>query len=207
MEARGASPGRSKQRPNAPVPITGRLAPDAGQRFAAVGTRPVLFDSTIEHQESISLDHRRVAVVAPRVLPFPDLARQAASVTCVCHARLARLLSVSLPSITCAGPAEARLYPAAIDLIVAAGSLGAAFRRDEAAFPGTPYLAARPEARRRWAERLGPRAESLRVGLSWRGGLPTTRRSTRSSARSPRAPRGASSRSWTGTSSAASRGR
>jgi tetratricopeptide (TPR) repeat protein len=111
---------------------------------------------------------------------MPDLARLAASVTCVCDARLARLFSASFPGIAVASPAQARIGPADVDVIVAAGSLGAAFRRDEAAFPGTPYLAVRPEVRARWAERLGPRRAPLRIGLSWRGGLPTTRRSHRS---------------------------
>lgn len=48
-------------------------------------------------------------------------------------------------------------------------SLPAAFGAAEGRIPGdTPYLAAPEAARRRWAERLGPRTR-LRVGLAWSG--------------------------------------
>jgi len=111
---------------------------------------------------------------------IPDLIGVAKAVACVCDERLVGLFSASFPGVSFAGPRQARISLAAIDRFVAMGSLGGLFRPTEAAFPGTPYLAPRPEARARWAERLGPRRRRLRIGLSWRGGLPTTRRSLRS---------------------------
>lgn len=111
---------------------------------------------------------------------IPDLAQVADAVTCVCDDRLAALFTASFPGMSFAGPKTARVSLDSIDRFVAMGSLGGAFRPTEASFPGRPYLAPRPEVRARWAARLGPRSRPLRVGLSWRGGLPTTRRSTRS---------------------------
>lgn len=111
---------------------------------------------------------------------LPDLARVAASVTCVCDARLARLFAASFPGVDVASPQTARIAPDAIDRIVAIGSLGGAFRGSAADFPGAAYLAPGAEARARWAARLGPRTGRLRIGLAWRGGLPTTRRRERS---------------------------
>jgi tetratricopeptide (TPR) repeat protein len=109
-----------------------------------------------------------------------DLLGVAKAVTCVCDERLVDLFTASFPGVSFAGPNKARVALNSIDRFVAMGSLGGQFRPTEAAFPGTPYLAPRAEARDRWAERLGPRSRPLRIGISWRGGLPTTRRSTRS---------------------------
>lgn len=112
---------------------------------------------------------------------IPDLAEVAASVTCVCNPRLVRLFSGSpLCGAVFLDPANARIAASGIDRIVAMGSLGHAFRPDEAAFPGTPYLTPRPEVRAKWAERLGPRSRPLRIGLTWRGGMPSTRQTQRS---------------------------
>jgi tetratricopeptide (TPR) repeat protein len=110
----------------------------------------------------------------------PELKDAAASVTCVCDPRLVSLFTASFPGIGFARPRDARISASEIDKIVAMGSLGGTFRPTEAAFPGVPYLAPRAEVRARWAKRLGPRSRPLRVGLSWRGGAPTTRRSLRS---------------------------
>jgi tetratricopeptide (TPR) repeat protein len=111
---------------------------------------------------------------------LPDLARVARTVTCICDPRLVRLFSASFPSIAFAGPAEARVSRSDIDVVVAIGSLGVAFRRSAAAFPGTAYLAPRQAVRDRWAQRLGDAGGRLRIGLAWRGGVPTTRRGQRS---------------------------
>lgn len=111
---------------------------------------------------------------------LPDLALAARSVTCICDPRLVRLFSASFPDIAFAGPAEARVGPGDIDVVVAVGSLGSAFRRSAAAFPGEAYLTPRQAVRDRWAQRLGPPGGRLRIGLAWRGGVPTTRRRHRS---------------------------
>jgi hypothetical protein len=60
------------------------------------------------------------------------------------------------------------------------GSLGRLYRRDVADFPRRPYLSAPPAIRAHWAERLGPRPEGLRIGISWTGGLKQTRAERRS---------------------------
>ena len=111
---------------------------------------------------------------------FPDLAAVAKSVGCICDGRLVELFRASFPNIAFVSPREARVAVSAVDHFVAVGSLAGAFRPDVAAFPGTPYLTPRPQARARWAERLGPKTRRLRVGLSWRGGTPRTRRNVRS---------------------------
>jgi len=111
---------------------------------------------------------------------LPDLLATAASVVCVCEPRLVGLLSASFPEAQFLPPREARIDADAIDLVLAMGSLGSAFRRSAAEFPGRPYLSPRPEARARWVERLGPAHGRRRIGVSWRGGGATTRTRARS---------------------------
>jgi tetratricopeptide (TPR) repeat protein len=111
---------------------------------------------------------------------IPDLARTAASVECVCDPRLVRLLSASFEGVSVLAPKDARIDTDVIDTLLAMGSLGSAFRRDAAAFPGAPYLRPRAEVRERWAERLGPKTRRLRIGVSWRGGVAATRTHARS---------------------------
>jgi Flp pilus assembly protein TadD len=110
----------------------------------------------------------------------PDLARTAAAVSCVCDARLVRLLANSFEQVRFDGPETAQIRRDEIDAVLAVGSLGGMFRTREADFPGSPYLRPGPAVREAWARRLGPASGRLRVGLSWRGGLPSTRRNERS---------------------------
>lgn len=119
---------------------------------------------------------------------IPDLARVAASVTCVCDARLVRLFSNSFEGVTFVAPEAANLSQSAFDLVVAVGSLGHVFRNRVEDFPGAAYLRPRQEVSARWAARLGPRPPGLRIGVSWRGGTPTTERATRSLALADLAP-------------------
>lgn len=111
---------------------------------------------------------------------LPDLARTAASVLCLCEPRLMRLLSGSFPDVTFMHPSGAQVDSGAIDVLLAMGSLGSAFRRSEADFPGAPFVRPGPETSSRWAAQLGPRTAPLRVGLSWRGGVPSSGRAARS---------------------------
>lgn len=111
---------------------------------------------------------------------MPDLLGLARSVTCVCEPRLVRLLARSFPAATVVGPAEAVIDEDQIDVIVATGSLGGAFRQTADSFPGAPYLRPTPEAADRWRARLGPRQARRRVGLSWRGGVGGGSRAARS---------------------------
>lgn len=113
---------------------------------------------------------------------LPDLLAVAGGpVTLLVDPRLVRLMSHAFPAVDVRPRQDLeRLDLDAFDTVAALGSLAAAFRRTRAAFPGTPYLAPRPEARAAWAARLGPRTTPLRVGLSWRGGLKRTRGPARS---------------------------
>jgi Tfp pilus assembly protein PilF len=111
---------------------------------------------------------------------IPDLARTAASVAYVCDPRLVRLFRASFPGMVVEDPRTARIDSDDIDVVLAAGSLAAAFRRHPDAFPRQAYLSPSPQARTAWATRLGPRDGRLRVGLSWRGGVAVTGRLTRS---------------------------
>src|SRR2546428_13879470 len=70
----------SNQRSHAPVPVARRPAPDAGEWLATVRAQPVGAYPAFQQQESVPLDHGRVAVVAAGVLPLADLARQIAGI-------------------------------------------------------------------------------------------------------------------------------
>jgi len=107
---------------------------------------------------------------------LPDLARDAARLDVMCDDRLVGLLSNSLPGVQVRG----RGAVGEADVVVAAGSLGHAYRTRVGDFPRTPYLTPTDAAVQRWAERLGPRRRRLRIGLSWRGGTPSTRLRQRS---------------------------
>lgn len=107
---------------------------------------------------------------------IPDLAADAKSVLCVCERRLVRLFSSSFPGVefvSTAPPPQGRL-------VLPMGSLGRLYRRALADIPGAAFLTPAAAVTARWAERLGPRPERLRVGLSWRGGVRQTRTQQRS---------------------------
>src|SRR5262245_24189788 len=55
------------------VAMTGGFSPDSGQRFVTIGARSIITHAIFRHEESVSLDHRRAAMVATRVLPLADL--------------------------------------------------------------------------------------------------------------------------------------
>lgn len=108
-----------------------------------------------------------------------ELRADAATVTLACDPRLTRLFGQSFPGVRVINPASIP-HPAAFDRILALGSLGRLYRNRLEDFPATPYLSTAPEARRQWVERLGPKTTRLRIGLSWRGGIPRTGRVERS---------------------------
>jgi tetratricopeptide (TPR) repeat protein len=138
--------------------------------------------------ERADLDGQRLLLVGEQGIgdqvmfasTLPEVLAAAQAVTLVCEPRLVRLFSASFPQATVTGPAEARVDVAAIDRVIALGSLPHALRRTPDALPGAPYLAPRPEVVQRWADRLGPRRERLRIGVSWRGGAASTRTQARS---------------------------
>lgn len=112
---------------------------------------------------------------------LPDLAAAAGSVTCLCDARLAPLLSRSMPEVRFVGPSQA---PALDDFdhVLPIGSLGRLFRPTAQSFPGLPYLRPAEAVTAAWRRRLGPKTAALRVGVSWRGGVDLTGAAARSMA-------------------------
>ena len=111
---------------------------------------------------------------------IPDLIRTAASVVCVCEPRLLRLFRASFTEARFLHPAEARIDSNEVDVLLAMGSQGSAFRAAPHAFPTLPYLKPRPEIQAAWRERLGASDGRRRIGVSWRGGTPQTGRIARS---------------------------
>ncbi len=112
---------------------------------------------------------------------LPDLVNVAQSVDVVVDPRLKTLLARSLPGARFHGwPEHAALVAAnAFDATVLTGSLGHIFRMSESQFPGAAYL--KPDAQKvaAWKARIDGAGKRL-VGLSWRGGVPTTRQQIRS---------------------------
>ncbi len=111
----------------------------------------------------------------------PDLLRSAACVSWLLEPRLAGLVSNSFP--------QARLFPTSKGLtvdvsefqhVIPLGSLGRLYRNRREDFPGTPYLRPRPQVADAWRNRLGPREQPLRIGISWRGGVDHTAGARRS---------------------------
>lgn len=111
---------------------------------------------------------------------LPDLLQVAADVTCVCDGRLVKLFASSFPGLKLLPVPGATARLGDYDAVVAIGSLGRIFRHRVEDFPARPYLAPQSEAVARWAERLGPRPDGLRIGVSWRGGTHRTGQSRRS---------------------------
>lgn len=135
-----------------------------------------------------ALRGRNVLLVAEQgvgdVLMFasaiPELMAAAGAVTLVCETRLHRLFAHAFPGLALRGPTDDDDDAPEFDKVLAIGSLGRLFRSRLEDFPGRPYLSTPEETRARWAARLGPRERRLRIGVSWRGGLPTTRGEERS---------------------------
>jgi len=108
---------------------------------------------------------------------LPDLLRQAAGVMIHCEDRLWPLLGRSFPGL--------ERYDAAargrVDAYAAIGSLPRIYRRSIDAFPRhSGYLRAAPDDVARAARELRAIGEGLKVGIAWRGGLPSTGRAMRS---------------------------
>ncbi len=104
-----------------------------------------------------------------------------------CSPRLHRLFERSFPAATVLPGTPSTSMPAwlpnapKIDVQLPSGSLPRHFRRQWSDFPEHGgYLVPDAERVRYWRDRLSSLGAGLKVGLSWRGGLPSTRGSLRS---------------------------
>ncbi|HEX2827155.1 MAG TPA: tetratricopeptide repeat protein [Burkholderiales bacterium] len=112
---------------------------------------------------------------------IPDLLRMEARCALRCNPKLETLFRRSFPAADVArahGPVSSA---AQWDRAISIASLPRFLRRSRAAFPAHgAYLHADPARVEHWRARLGALPGRLKVGLSWRGGLPSTRRNLRS---------------------------
>jgi Flp pilus assembly protein TadD len=118
---------------------------------------------------------------------LPDAIRLAGTCVIECSRKLETLFRRSFPAATVVakkgrGLAEAGEMPAVnADVEIAAGSLPQYFRNDAGDFPRhAGYLAADASRVAYWKAHLAQLGQGLKVGISWHGGMQTTRRSLRS---------------------------
>jgi tetratricopeptide (TPR) repeat protein len=116
---------------------------------------------------------------------LPELARNAAKVVLECDRRLAAIFARSFPGVQIHGAAREdsrdwlRQHPG-LDRQIAIGSLPRVMRRRGEDFPAhAGYLSADPAGLAGWQRRLGG-VDSLKIGVSWRGGTRKTRAGLRS---------------------------
>ncbi len=116
---------------------------------------------------------------------LPELIAEAGHVTLACSAKMAGLFRLSFPQadivVQQAGSLAWVLSVGKADVHVSAGSIPRYRRRSLADFPSHDgYLRADPGRVGYWRERLAALPGAVKVGISWRGGAATTRRSLRS---------------------------
>jgi len=117
---------------------------------------------------------------------IPEVVAQEGRCVIECADKLAPLFSRSFPQATVRGmakgdTAEWLKEAPPIDVQIPAGSLPRHFRRKAADFPrDRPYLKADPARVTAWRARLAELPGKLKVGLSWRGGVPMTGKVLRS---------------------------
>jgi tetratricopeptide (TPR) repeat protein len=143
-------------------------------------------------QEQAAFVGKRVAVFSEQGVGdeimfasiLPDLIKDAKTVFYQVDPRLMRLFGSAFPNaniIARGGAASGQVPEEDFDMVIQAGSLGYAYRRDVAAFPRAPYLKAESIRTDKWQETLTRDAGArLKIGISWRGGTARTRRDDRS---------------------------
>lgn len=115
---------------------------------------------------------------------LPDLMRDC-RVIVDCDPRLERIFRRAFPEAEAVYPTSEITAPYdwiashKVDAQIPMGSLGMFYRKKAADFPKVPVLSADPEIAARWRGILEP-WRGLRIGISWRGGLPSTRQDKRS---------------------------
>jgi hypothetical protein len=114
---------------------------------------------------------------------LPDLVSDAKAIYYEADPRLTHLFKNAFPSVNFVPRHSGRdcLNEKEVDVVVQAGSLGYAYRRNYESFPRKPYLSAKPNLINNWKEKLAGEANSrLKIGISWRGGTDKTRQYDRS---------------------------
>ena len=125
---------------------------------------------------------------------LPDAIEHAGTCLLECEARLVKLFTRSFPQVR-VFPYHAKRDPTwarcghAPDYQIHLGSLPALFRRHAADFPQHgAYLRAEPARIEHWRTQLEQLGSGCKIGISWRGGAPRTRRTLRSAALAELAP-------------------
>jgi Flp pilus assembly protein TadD len=114
---------------------------------------------------------------------LPDVVFVARSCVIECNPKLEPLFRRSFPRAQVIGPGlpEATSLPDHVDYGVAMGSLPFHLRAGWSDFPQhRGYLKADPGRVAYWERRLQELGETVKIGISWRGGAPSTRRGLRS---------------------------
>jgi len=118
---------------------------------------------------------------------IPEIMDQADGCVIECAPRLETLFRRAFPAATVVPGKQTSARPAwidrtpKIDLQISSGSLPLRLGRDWDSFPQhRGYLRPDPARAERWRRQLDELGPGLKVGLSWRGGLPSTRRTLRS---------------------------
>jgi hypothetical protein len=114
---------------------------------------------------------------------IPDLVARGARCTLQCHRKLEKIFRRSFAQVEVLATGDTLPQNAGRgwDFKVAIGSLPRFLRRTHAAFPAhAAYLRADPARVAYWKAKLAGLPGRLKVGIAWRGGLASTRRSVRS---------------------------
>lgn len=119
---------------------------------------------------------------------LPEVIARAAACHVECDPRLQRLFARSFPQATVHGGkskdgshARPERYAGLVDVQTPIGNLPRHFRRSWEEFPQHQgYLRADPERVAHWRGRLEALGPGLKIGISWRGGTPHSRRRLRS---------------------------
>ena len=114
---------------------------------------------------------------------LPDLISDAKAIYYEVDPRLTHLFKNAFPSVNIIpnNIGHDYLKEHDIDVVLQAGSLGYAYRRNYESFPRMPYLSAEANLINNWKAKLAGETNSqLKIGISWRGGTDKTRRNERS---------------------------
>lgn len=112
---------------------------------------------------------------------IPDLIAMGAHCVIECAPKLEALFSRSFPDATITTGWTPDVRQNSIDCYVAMGSLPLHVRTSRETFPAhRGYLRADPQSIARWRQRLAQLPGKRKIGLAWRGGASSTRRSVRS---------------------------